>query len=188
MEKKCYLCGRRKVFDYLGRLICDKCFVRVVEKRVKKSLGRVFSKGDEVLVVGGLAAYFNMDPVLIRLIVVLLALLTSGVGVLVYVLLWIIVPKALTTTQRLEMKGEEVTVKNIEKFFKDCTGKRRSDLVGCAYKQDRGHISLLVLRLFSLKSNGKANYVCGMMSQRPAGINSVSPRSFNSCKVSIEIE
>ena len=70
-------------------------------------------------VCGGLAAYFNMDPVLIRLIVVLLALLTSGAGVLVYVLLWIIVPKALTTTQRLEMKGEEVTVKNIEKFFKD---------------------------------------------------------------------
>jgi len=70
-------------------------------------------------VCGGLAAYFNMDPVLLRLIVVLLVLLTSGAGVLVYIILWIVVPKAVTTTQRLEMKGEEVTVKNIEKFLKD---------------------------------------------------------------------
>ena len=70
-------------------------------------------------VCGGLAAYFNMDPVVIRLIVVLLALVTSGAGILVYILLWIVVPKAVTTTQRLEMKGEEVTVKNIERFLKD---------------------------------------------------------------------
>ena len=70
-------------------------------------------------VCGGLAAYFDMDPVLVRLIVILLVLLTSGAGVLVYIILWIIVPKAVSTTQRLEMKGEEVTVKNIEKFLKD---------------------------------------------------------------------
>ncbi|WP_372649816.1 PspC domain-containing protein [Draconibacterium sp.] len=70
-------------------------------------------------VCGGLAVYFNMDPVIIRLIVVLLALLTSGAGILVYVILWIIVPKAVTTSQRLEMKGEEVTIKNIENFLKD---------------------------------------------------------------------
>jgi phage shock protein PspC (stress-responsive transcriptional regulator) len=70
-------------------------------------------------VCGGLAAYFNMDPVVIRLIVVLLALVTSGAGLLAYFILWIIVPKAVTTTQCLEMKGEDVTVKNIEKFIKD---------------------------------------------------------------------
>jgi phage shock protein PspC (stress-responsive transcriptional regulator) len=70
-------------------------------------------------VCGGLAAYFNMDPVVIRLIVVLLVMLTSGAGILVYIVLWIIVPRALTTTQRLEMKGKEVTVENIEKFLKN---------------------------------------------------------------------
>ena len=70
-------------------------------------------------VCGGLAAYFNMDPVVIRLIVVLLVLITSGAGLLVYIVLWIIVPKAVSTTQRLEMKGEAVTIKNIEKFLND---------------------------------------------------------------------
>lgn len=83
-------------------------------------------------VCGGLAVYFNMDPVIIRLIVVLLALLTSGAGILVYVILWIIVPKAVTTSQRLEMKGEEVTIKNIEKFLKD-----EVDAVKESYKKIR---------------------------------------------------
>ncbi|WP_297091574.1 PspC domain-containing protein [uncultured Draconibacterium sp.] len=83
-------------------------------------------------VCGGLSVYFNMDPVVIRLIVVLLALLTSGAGILVYVILWIVVPKAVTTTQRLEMKGEEVTIKNIEKFLKD-----EVDAVRESYKKIR---------------------------------------------------
>ena len=68
---------------------------------------------------GGFAVYFNADPVIVRLITVLLAFITSGAMVLVYLLLWVIVPKAVSTTQRLEMLGEEVTVKNIEKFIKE---------------------------------------------------------------------
>jgi phage shock protein PspC (stress-responsive transcriptional regulator) len=70
-------------------------------------------------VCGGLAVYFNADPVIVRLITVVLVLITSGAGLLAYLILWIIIPKAVTTTQRLEMMGEEVTVKNIEKFIKD---------------------------------------------------------------------
>ena len=70
-------------------------------------------------VCGGLAAYFNMDPVVVRLIMVLLFLVTTGVGLLVYLILWMVVPKAVNAAQRLEMRGEEVTVKNIEKFIKE---------------------------------------------------------------------
>ena len=70
-------------------------------------------------VCGGLAAYLNTDPVVVRLIAVLLFFLTSGVAVIAYLILWIAVPKALNAAQRLEMRGEEVTVKNIEKFIKD---------------------------------------------------------------------
>ncbi len=69
-------------------------------------------------VCGGLAAYFNMDPVVVRLIMVLL-FFTTGVALLGYIILWIVVPKAVNATQRLEMRGEEVTVKNIEKFIKE---------------------------------------------------------------------
>ncbi|NTW03658.1 MAG: PspC domain-containing protein [Oscillochloris sp.] len=44
-------------------------------------------------VCGGLAEYFNIDPVIVRLIFILVTL-TSGLGLPVYVVLWIVMPKA----------------------------------------------------------------------------------------------
>ena len=41
---------------------------------------------------GGLAQYFSLDPVIVRLIFVLVTL-TSGFGIPVYIVLWIIMPK-----------------------------------------------------------------------------------------------
>jgi phage shock protein C len=43
-------------------------------------------------VCGGLAEYFNLDPTLIRVLFIVLAVL-GGSGVLLYLALWIIVPK-----------------------------------------------------------------------------------------------
>ncbi len=89
------------------------------QKKPKRKLYR--HPGEKVFggVCGGLGAYFDKDPVLVRIIFVVLAFLTTGAAFLAYIILWIAVPKAVTTAQRLEMRGEEVTVKNIEKFFKD---------------------------------------------------------------------
>jgi phage shock protein PspC (stress-responsive transcriptional regulator) len=74
-------------------------------------------------VCGGLGAYFNMDPVILRIIFVVLLFVTTGAAFLAYIILWIAVPKALTTTQRLEMRGQEATVKNIEKSIKEEVGE-----------------------------------------------------------------
>ncbi len=68
---------------------------------------------------GGLAAYFSMDPVILRIIFVVLFFVTSGAAGVAYLILWIAVPKAVNTTQRLEMRGQEATVKNIEKSIKE---------------------------------------------------------------------
>ncbi|HEV8166574.1 MAG TPA: PspC domain-containing protein [Actinomycetota bacterium] len=43
-------------------------------------------------VCGGLAQYFNIDPTLIRVLFVVLAIL-GGSGLVLYVALWIIVPR-----------------------------------------------------------------------------------------------
>jgi phage shock protein PspC (stress-responsive transcriptional regulator) len=69
-------------------------------------------------VCSGLGAYFNMDPVWVRLIFIV-SIAVSGFGLLVYLILWIVVPEARTTAERLQMRGEPVTVSNIEKNFKD---------------------------------------------------------------------
>ncbi|MEN8117795.1 MAG: PspC domain-containing protein [Bacteroidota bacterium] len=70
-------------------------------------------------VCGGLGAYFNIDPVILRIIFAVLFFVTSGAALLAYLILWIAVPKAVNTAQRLEMRGQEATVKNIEKSIKE---------------------------------------------------------------------
>ncbi|MFL1011150.1 PspC domain-containing protein [Flavisericum labens] len=66
----------------------------------------------------GLAHYFGIDAVWIRLAWVLL-IFGAGTGVLLYILLWILVPEANTTAEKLMMTGEPVNISNIEKKIKD---------------------------------------------------------------------
>ena len=84
-----------------------------------KSRGRRRAYRDpENRVVGGictgLGEYFAIDPVIIRILFVVFTL-TYGVGILIYLLLWIAIPEARTTAERLEMRGENINVSNIEK-------------------------------------------------------------------------
>ena len=64
-------------------------------------------------VCGGIGAYFNLDPVWIRLIFILLVF-ASGFGILLYVILWLAVPEARTAAERLEMRGQPVNVSTLE--------------------------------------------------------------------------
>jgi phage shock protein C len=49
-------------------------------------------------VAGGLADYFDVDPTLVRILFVLLTLLGGGgLGILIYIVLWIIMPEPLDT-------------------------------------------------------------------------------------------
>ncbi len=75
---------------------------------------------DRVLggVCSGLSAYFNIDPIIFRLIFIAL-FFGGGSGLFLYLVLWIVVPKAANTAQRLEMKGEEVNITNISKSIKE---------------------------------------------------------------------
>jgi len=55
---------------------------------------KLYRSRNDVMVAGvcaGLAKYFSMDPTVVRLIFVLL-LLMGGNGILIYVILWIIMP------------------------------------------------------------------------------------------------
>ncbi len=69
-------------------------------------------------VCSGLAAYFNNDPWVIRLLFIGISFFFLT-GLLVYVILWIVVPEAVTPTQKLEMKGEPVTIESIKNAVKE---------------------------------------------------------------------
>ncbi len=66
----------------------------------------------------GLEHYLGFDALWIRLIFIFLALFT-GFGFIAYILLWILVPEAVTTSQKLDMRGEPINISNIEKKVKE---------------------------------------------------------------------
>ncbi|MDP3463963.1 MAG: PspC domain-containing protein [Bacteroidales bacterium] len=68
-------------------------------------------------VAAGLAAYFGTDALWIRLAIVILVL-STGIGLFVYLALWVFVPEAISTADKLEMRGEPVNVANIEQSIK----------------------------------------------------------------------
>jgi phage shock protein PspC (stress-responsive transcriptional regulator) len=81
---------------------------------------RMYRDPDDRLIAGvcsGLAAYFDMDPVVMRILFIIFLIL--GFGVLVYLILWIVVPEARTTAQKIEMHGDPVNTTNIGNFFRD---------------------------------------------------------------------
>ena len=58
-------------------------------------------------VCGGLASYLGVDPVLVRLAFVLL-LLASGVGLAIYVVLWIVMPTTSRVHPEIRIMDEEL--------------------------------------------------------------------------------
>lgn len=69
-------------------------------------------------VCSGLGAYFNIDPVIIRVLFVILTFIMAGFPVVLYLVLWVIIPAAITTEQKMEMKGGDFTIHDIENRVK----------------------------------------------------------------------
>jgi phage shock protein PspC (stress-responsive transcriptional regulator) len=71
-------------------------------------------------VCSGVGHYFGIDAVWLRLAFVI-ALFFAGTGPLLYIILWIVLPKANTTAEKLQMRGERVNIENIEKKIREET-------------------------------------------------------------------
>ena len=80
-------------------------------------------------VCSGLAGYFNMDPTIIRLIWAA-AFFLGGFGLFFYIILWIIIPKANSSIDRLRMKGKPINVdtvkEEVERAAKNVSEKSRN--------------------------------------------------------------
>ncbi len=66
-------------------------------------------------VCSGLAAYFDIDVTLIRIIFLAL-LLCGSFGFWLYIIIWIVAPKALTPAQKCELRGIEANAENMARF------------------------------------------------------------------------
>jgi phage shock protein PspC (stress-responsive transcriptional regulator) len=88
------------------------------EEPIKKRLHR---DGDSKVLGGvcsGIGHYFGFDPVWLRIALALM-LFFAGTGILLYIILWIAIPEAKTTAEKLAMKGERADINNISKAVKE---------------------------------------------------------------------
>ncbi|MEQ8908573.1 MAG: PspC domain-containing protein [Vicingaceae bacterium] len=82
---------------------------------------KLYRDEDDNLIGGvcsGIGYYFGIDKIWLRA-AFLIAFFGFGTGLLVYIILWIIIPSAKTTAEKLEMKGEPINVDSIGNAIKD---------------------------------------------------------------------
>ena len=102
---------------------------------------RLFRDKENAFVGGvsaGLGHYLGIDPLWMRLIWILLVF-GLGMGVLLYLIMWILIPAANTTAEKLSMMGKPINITNIEEQVKEGFGnvKEHLDKVTSLSQQDQ---------------------------------------------------
>lgn len=94
---------------------------KTVERKPRRTRKLYRNSNDRMVsgVASGLAAYFDLDPAIMRILFVILAFASLGWGILIYLILLIAMPEAKTKAQFLEMQGIEPTLENIDNFQMD---------------------------------------------------------------------
>ena len=105
---------------------------RSSSSRNKTSGKKLFRDGDDKFLGGvasGIAYYFDVDVIWIRIALIVAVFAGFGSGLLIYIILWILLPEAKTTADKLQMEGEPVNISNIEKRvraeFEDASSRVR---------------------------------------------------------------
>ena len=86
-----------------------------------KNIKKLFRNPDDKVIGGvasGLSAYFGVEALYVRLALVILTF-AGGSGLLIYLILWIITPVASSITERIKMKGGEITLDSIDSTIKE---------------------------------------------------------------------
>lgn len=90
------------------------------EKFSSPGYHRMYRDPDNRMIGGvcsGMGAYWHIDPLIVRIIFIAL-IFAGGIGLIVYLILYIVLPEAKTTAQKIEMKGEPVNIHNIKDAVK----------------------------------------------------------------------
>ena len=135
--------------------------------RIARRLYRDTEGGKLGGVCAGLGKYFAVDPVIIRLAIfsplILLPIsnlwsklsILSNLGgnlfwimIVVYLIMWLVVPKATTARQKLEMEGEPVTAKSIADHSQNVTDEERAKSSVASFVARLGKIAVVLLKAF----------------------------------------
>ena len=85
----------------------------------RKKLYRDKDRGTIAGVCTGLGHYFGVEALWFKIVFLIFVFAGFGSGIIAYFVLWIAIPKANTTSEKLEMTGQPVTISNIEKKVRE---------------------------------------------------------------------
>ncbi len=94
---------------------------------------RLFRDTEHGMIAGvaaGLGAFFGLPAIVFRLLFIVL-LIPGGTSILIYLLLWLLVPEATTPSDRLRMQGKAVTVDSLKEVID------RADVQGAAQRASK---------------------------------------------------
>ncbi len=89
---------------------------------------KLYRDHDTAIIAGvssGLGYYFDVNPLIFRFLF-LISIFLGGTGVIVYAILWILVPEAKTPSQKLSMRGSKVTISAMADILKEKINEMKS--------------------------------------------------------------
>jgi phage shock protein PspC (stress-responsive transcriptional regulator) len=90
---------------------------------------KLYRDTDHAMIAGvcaGIAAYMGWEALWVRLAFVLFTLF-NGVGIVLYIILWVIVPAAKTASQKLEMTGSPITIETLSETVRERIDEIKKD-------------------------------------------------------------
>jgi phage shock protein PspC (stress-responsive transcriptional regulator) len=105
---------------------------------------RLFRDVENATIAGvcsGISNYFGIDVTIIR-IIFLVVFFFGGFGFPLYIILWIVVPKAKSTIEKLQMRGKPITVDSVKEEVENAAKRFESETKNMANKfREDGHWS-----------------------------------------------
>ena len=104
----------------MGKLSVDLCGITLDNPVIPAKVKKFFRDTDDRKIAGvcsGLALYFGVDVVIIR-VLFLIALFCASAGFWAYVAVWVVAPEARTAEEKCALRGLPLTHENLKKFNK----------------------------------------------------------------------
>ncbi|EHP47212.1 PspC domain-containing protein [Odoribacter laneus] len=139
----------QQVIQILGNPddIISEDYTETVKEKTPRKLYRDLDRNMLGGVAAGIANYFHISLAFVRFLFLLLTFF-YGVTFIVYIILWIVLPPALTAKQKLEMKGEKINILNIEKNIRNgISDLKENGKVQEGFKKTGGFISEILIAI-----------------------------------------
>ena len=142
-----------------------------VENKGESTRKKLFRNPDDKMLGGvcsGMACFFGIDALWLRLLMILLAWFSVGTMIVVYLILWLVIPETRTPEDRLRMQGRPVNLDNLRDEIVGNVRKAgqyaakpetRQTAKGCLSKLLKGCLVFLILAFFLVCIVGAVGYI-----------------------------